>query len=195
MVEQGVVNVSSQVGLRYASFETRLVAFVLDVIVLLAVFALFFAVAFLQILIRTNFGEKDTPDSAVWAAAIIIAAYCFLFLPLYFTGLWAWRGQTVGQMAMVIRVVRRDGRPVGPARAAVRAGGLNLLPPIFVASLLALPATGASQDVLTAVILVLALAAAVLIVIQVVGFLMIPFDPQRQALHDRLANTIMVEPR
>jgi uncharacterized RDD family membrane protein YckC len=195
MVEQGVVKVSSQVGLRYASFETRLVAFVLDVIVLLAVFALFFAVAFLQILIRTDFGEKDTPDSAVWAAAIILAAYCFLFLPLYFIGLWAWRGQTVGQMAMVIRVARRDGRPVGLARATARVGGLNLLPPIFVASLLALPATGASQDVLTAVILVLGLAAAVLIVIQVVGFLMIPFDPQRQALHDRLAGTVMVEPR
>jgi uncharacterized RDD family membrane protein YckC len=195
MVEQGVVNVSSQVGLRYASFETRLVAFVLDVIVLLAVFALFFAVAFLQILIRTDFGETDTPDSAVWAATIIIAAYCFLFLPLYFIGLWAWRGQTVGQMAMVIRVARRDGRPVGLARAAVRVGGLNLLPPIFVASLLALPATGASEDVLIALILVLALAAVVLIVIQVVGFLMIPFDPQRQALHDRLADTIMMEPR
>jgi len=195
MVEQGVVNVSSQVGLRYASFETRLVAFVLDVIVLLAVFALFFAVAFLQILVRTDFGEKDTPDSAVWAAAIILAAYCFLFLPLYFTGLWAWRGQTVGQMAMVIRVVRRDGSPVGPARAALRVGGLNLLPPIFVASLLALPAAGASEDVLIALILVLALAAVVLIVIQVVGFLMIPFDPQRQALHDRVADTIMVEPR
>jgi uncharacterized RDD family membrane protein YckC len=195
MVEQGVVNVSSQVGLRYASFETRLVAFVLDVIVLLAVFALFFAVAFLQILIRTDFGEKDTPDSAVWAAAIILAAYCFLFLPLYFIGLWAWRGQTVGQMAMVIRVARPDGRPVGLARAAVRVGGLNFLPPIFVASLLALPATGASEDVLIALILVLALAAVVLIVIQVVGFLMIPFDPQRQALHDRLADTIMVEPR
>ena len=195
MVEQGVVNVSSQVGLRYASFETRLVAFVLDVIVLLAVFALFFAVAFLQILVRTDFGETDTPDSAVWAAAIILAAYCFLFLPLYFTGLWAWRGQTVGQMAMVIRVVRRDGSPVGPARAALRVGGLNLLPPIFVASLLALPAAGASEDVLIALILVLALAAVVLIVIQVVGFLMIPFDPQRQALHDRVADTIMVEPR
>jgi len=34
MVEQRVVNASSQVELRYASFETRLVAFVLDVIVL-----------------------------------------------------------------------------------------------------------------------------------------------------------------
>ncbi len=195
MVEQRVVNASSQVELRYASFETRLVAFVLDVIVLLAVFALFFAVAFFQILLRTDFGEKDTPDSAVWAAVIILATYCFLFLPLYFIGLWAWRGQTVGQMAMVIKVVRRGGRPIGLARAAVRVGGLNLLPAIYVASLLGLVATGASEDALIALILVLALAGLVLILIQIAGFLMIPFDQQRQALHDRLADTIVVEPR
>ena len=195
MVEQRAANTSSQVGLRYASFETRLVAFVLDVIVLLAVFALFFAVAFFQILLRTDFGEKDTPASAVWVAVIILATYCFLFLPLYFIGLWAWRGQTVGQMAMVIKVVRRGGHPIGLARAAVRVGGLNLLPAIYVASLLGLVATGASEDALIALILVLALAGLVLILIQIAGFLMIPFDQQRQALHDRLADTIVVEPR
>jgi uncharacterized RDD family membrane protein YckC len=185
----------SQEDLRYASFETRLVAFVLDVIVLSAVFALFFAVAFLQILIRTDFGEKDTPDSAVWAAVIILATYCFLFLPLYFIALWLWRSQTVGQIAMVIKVVRRDGRPIGLASAAVRAGGLNLLPAVYLASLLALPADGAAEDALIALILVLALAALALIAIQVAGFVMIPFDRRRQALHDRLADTVVVEPR
>ena len=195
MVEQKVTNVSSQVGLRYASFETRLVAFVLDLIVLFSVLALFFAVAFLQILIRTDFGEKDTPNSAVWAAAIMLATYCFLLLPLYFVGLWVWRGQTVGQVAMAIKVVRRDGRPMGLARAAVRVGGLNFLPLVFGASLLALLATGLAEDALTALILVLTLAALALIVIQIVGSLMIPFDQQRQALHDRLADTIVVEPR
>jgi uncharacterized RDD family membrane protein YckC len=195
MVEQKVANVSSQVDLRYASFETRLVAFVLDVIVLVSVFALFFAVAFLQILLRTDFGEKDTPDSAIWAAAIIIATYCFLFLPLYFVGLWVWRGQTVGQMAMAIKVVRRDGRPMGLARAAVRVGGLSFLPAIFVASLLALLATGLAEDALIGIIWVLSATALALIVIQIAGFLMIPFDQQRQALHDRLADTLVVEPR
>jgi len=195
MVEQKVTNVSSQVGLRYASFETRLVAFVLDLIVLFSVLALFFAVAFLQILIRTDFGEKDTPDSAVWAAAIMLATYCFLLLPLYFVGLWVWRGQTVGQVAMAIKVVRRDGRPMGLARAAVRVGGLNFLPLVFGASLLALLATGLAEDALIGIIWVLIAAALVLMAIQVLGFLMIPFDEQRQALHDRLADTIVVEPR
>jgi len=195
MVEQRVANVSSQVGLRYASFETRLVAFVLDLIVLLAVFALFFAVAFLQILLRTDFGETDTPDSAIWAAAIILATYWFLLLPLYFVGLWVWRGQTVGQMAMAIKVVRRDGCPMALARAAVRAGGLSLLPAIFVASLLALLATGLAEDALIGIIWVLVATALALIVIQIAGFLMIPFDQQRQALHDRLADTLVVEPK
>lgn len=195
MVEQKVTNVSVQVGLRYASFETRLVAFVLDLIVLFSVLALFFAVAFLQILIRTDFGEKDTPDSAVWAAAIMLATYCFLFLPLYFVGLWVWRGQTVGQVAMAIKVVRRDGRPMGLARAAVRVGGLNFLPLVFGASLLALLATGLAEDALIGIIWVLIAAALALMAIQVLGFLMIPFDQQRQALHDRLADTIVVEPR
>ena len=195
MVEQKVTNVSSEMGLRYARFETRLVAFVLDLIVLFSVLALFFAVAFLQILIRTDFGEKDTPDSAVWAAAIMLATYCFLFLPLYFVGLWVWRGQTVGQVAMAIKVVRRDGRPMGLARAAVRVGGLNFLPLVFGASLLALLATGLAEDALIGIIWVLIAAALVLMAIQVLGFLMIPFDQQRQALHDRLADTIVVEPR
>jgi len=192
MVEQKVAKSSSQVGLRYASFETRLVAFVLDLIVLFSVFALFFAVAFFQVLLRTDFGEKDTPDSATWTAVIILATYYFLFLPLYFIGLWAWRGQTVGQMAMVIKVVRRGGRPIGLARAAVRVGGLNFLPLIFVVSLLA---AGTSEDALVALLWVLAIVGLVLVAIQVLGCLMIPFDRERRALHDRLADTLVVEPR
>jgi uncharacterized RDD family membrane protein YckC len=195
MVEQRVAKFSSQVGLRYASFETRLVAFVLDLIVLFSVFALFFVVAFFQILLRTDFGERDTPDSAVWTATIILATYCFLFLPLYFTGLWAWRGQTMGQMAMAIKVVGRDGRPIGLTRAAVRVGGLNLLPLIFVVSLVGLLAVGTSEDALVALIWVLVSVGLVLVAIQVLGCLMIPFDRERRALHDRLADTLVVEPK
>jgi len=195
MVEQRVAKFSSQVGLRYASFETRLVAFVLDLIVLFSVFALFFAVAFFQVLLRTDFGETDTPDSAVWTATIILATYCFLFLPLYFTGLWAWRGQTVGQMAMAIKVVGRDGRPIGLTRAAVRVGGLNLLPLVFVVSLVGLLAVGTSEDALVTLIWVLVIVGLVLVAIEVLGFLMIPFDRERRALHDRLADTLVVEPK
>jgi uncharacterized RDD family membrane protein YckC len=195
MVEQKVAKSSSQVGLRYASFETRLVAFVLDLIVLFSIFALFFAIAFFQVLLRTDFGEKDTPDSAVWAAAILLAIYCFLLLPLYFIGLWAWRGQTVGQMAMAIKVVGRDGHSVGLTKAAVRVGGLNLLPLIFLVSVVSLLAAGTGEDALVTLIWVLGIVGLVLVAIQVLGCLTIPFDRQRRALHDRLADTLVVEPR
>ena len=160
MVEQRVTNVSSQVDLRYASFETRLVAFVLDVIVLFSVFLLFIAVAGLQLLLRSDFGDVDPPDSAFYLAAIILLIYFLLFFPLYFLALWVWRGQTVGKMAMAIKVVRRDGHPLGVGTALLRLVGY-----LFSALLL------------------------------FAGFLMIAFDPQRRALHDRLADTLVVEPR
>ena len=160
MVEQRVANVSSQVGLRYASFETRLVAFVLDVIVLFSVFLLFIAIAGLQLLLRSDFGDVDPPDSAFYLAAIILLVYFFPFFPLYFLALWVWRGQTVGKMAMAIKVVRRDGHPLGVGTALLRLVG-------YLFSTLLLFA----------------------------GFLMIAFDQRRRALHDRLADTLVVEPR
>ena len=153
-----MVTVSSQVGLRYASFETRLVAFVLDLIVLFSFFMLFVAVAFLQLLLRSDFGEVDPPGSAVFTAVALVLAD-LLFVPAYFLGLWAWRGQTVGKMAMAIKVVRRDGSRVGLGTEALRLIG-------YLFSTLLLFG----------------------------GFLMIAFDRQRRGLHDRLADTVVVEP-
>ena len=144
--------------LRYAGFETRLVAFVLDLIVLASFFALFVAFALLQLLLRSDFGDNDPPDQAYYVAAIIILMYFVAFVPLYFVGLWAWRGQTLGKMAVAIRVVRTDGRPVGVGAALLRLVG-------YLFSTLLLFA----------------------------GFLMIVFDRQRRGLHDRLADTIVVD--
>ena len=144
--------------LRYAGFETRLVAFVLDFIVLASFFALFVAFALLQLLLRSDFGDNDPPDQAYYVAAIIVLIYFVAFVPLYFVGLWAWRGQTLGKMAVAIRVVRTDGRPVGVGAALLRLVG-------YLFSTLLLFA----------------------------GFLMIVFDRQRRGLHDRLADTIVVD--
>ena len=145
-------------GLRYASFETRLVAFILDLIVLASFFALFAALALLQLLLRSDFGDDDPPDQAYYVAAIIVITYFAAFVPFYFVGLWAWRGQTLGKMAVAIRVVRTDGRPTGVGAALLRLVG-------YLFSTLLLFA----------------------------GFLMIVFDRQRRGLHDRLADTIVVD--
>jgi uncharacterized RDD family membrane protein YckC len=146
------------VGLRYASFETRLVAFILDLIVLASFFALFVGIALLQLLLRSDFGDNDPPDQAYYVAAIIVLTYFAAFVPLYFVGLWAWRGQTLGKMAVAIRVLRTDGRPTGVGAALLRLVG-------YLFSTLLLFA----------------------------GFLMIAFDRQRRGLHDRLADTIVVD--
>ena len=149
---------SESPGLRYASFETRLVAFILDLIVLASFFALFVAFALLQLLLRSDFGDDDPPDQAYYVAAIMILAYFVLFVPVYFVGLWTWRGQTLGKMAVAIRVVRSDGRPAGVGAALLRLVGY-----LFSSLLL------------------------------FAGFLMIVFDRQRRGLHDRLADTVVVD--
>ncbi len=147
-----------QVAQRYASFEMRLVAFLLDLIVLFSFLMLFMAAAGLQLLVSSDFGVEDPSDSALYAAAVILLAYLFPFLPLYFWGMWVWRGQTLGKITMAIKVVRRDRTPVGPGTATLRLIG-------YLFSILLLFS----------------------------GFLMIPFDRERRGLHDRLADTVVLD--
>jgi len=40
--------------------------------------------------------------------------------PVYFVGLWTWRGQTLGMMAVHVKVVRTDGRPMDLGTAVLR---------------------------------------------------------------------------
>ncbi len=143
---------------RYASFEMRLVAFVLDLIVLISFLMLFMAAAGLQLLVSSDFGVEDPSDFALYTMWVILLLYLFPFLPLYFWGMWVWRGQTLGKITMSIKVVRRDRTPVGPGTAALRLIG-------YLFSILLLFG----------------------------GFLMIPFDRERRGLHDRLADTVVLD--
>lgn len=141
-----------------AGLQLRIVAFILDAMVLAACFMLFAAVAVFQLLLLSDFGEaEEIPDPAFYAAVGIVLSY-LLFAPLYFIVLWAWRGQTVGMMAVHIRVEAREGGRLSPGRAAVRLLG-------YLASILSLGA----------------------------GVAMALFDPQRRALHDRMADSVVVE--
>jgi len=115
--------------LPYAGLQLRIVAFVLDSIVLFSCFMLFAAAGGLQALLRSDFGEVDPPESAfyVWVAFILA------FIPLavlYPAVLWTWRGQTVGQMAVHIQVLSRHGYRLSFGRALLRTlvRGLSILP-------------------------------------------------------------------
>lgn len=105
--------------LPYAGLELRLVAFILDVVVLISFLMLLVAVGGLQTLFRSDFGDVDPPESAfyVWGGFILA------FIPfgiLYYILLLAWKGQTIGKMAVHIRVVRRDGGSLSLGQAFVR---------------------------------------------------------------------------
>lgn len=104
--------------MRPAGLGVRAVAFVLDAVVLASFLMVFLALALLQLLLRTDTGARDS-DAAVWTAVYMVLGW-LAFVPLYHIVLWAWRGQTIGQMAVHVRVTRPDGCPIGLGRAVVR---------------------------------------------------------------------------
>lgn len=117
-------------SLPYANLQLRIVAFILDVVVIASGLMVFAALAGLQILLRSDWGrQSNVPDSVIWPSVYIILGY-FVLVPLYFIAFWAWRGQSLGMMAVRIQVLRRDGRPLTLGRAIARslAWPLSLLP-------------------------------------------------------------------
>ncbi len=148
-----------ETGHKYARFETRLVAAVLDAVVLASCLLLFFAAAVFVLLISSDFGEGDPPDPAFWVAFVLIGGYFVAFVPIYFIALWAWRGQTIGQMAMHIQVITRNGNTdIGLGSSILRLVGYIFSTAFFF-----------------------------------IGFLMVLWDSEKRGLHDRIANTIVIE--
>ena len=105
--------------LAYAGLQLRIVAFILDVIVLVSFLMLLIAAGGLQTLLRSDFGKIDPPDSAVY----VWIAFILEFIPfsaLYFVLLWSWRGQTIGMMAVHIKLLTRANGRVSLSRSALR---------------------------------------------------------------------------
>lgn len=95
--------------LPYASGGLRIVAGILDCVVLGSLLLIWASMAGLYLLSQTDWGNESTYTSAEETTAfLILATYAFV-VPLYFFALWWWRGQTIGQMAVRIVVTDRDG--------------------------------------------------------------------------------------
>lgn len=105
--------------LYYAGFSLRVVAFVLDFMVMASIFALFVAAGGIEILARSDWGDTDPSSSTVWTGVIISASF-FFFLPWYFIIMWWWKGQTLGMMAVHIAVADRFGHLPTFGQAFVR---------------------------------------------------------------------------
>ncbi len=104
--------------LAYAGLQLRVVAFILDVLVLISIFMLFVAAILALLLIDSS--NSNPSDRAFLISAGILALYIFAFVPLYHLLLWTWRGQTVGMMAVRIKLLSRTGGRVSLGRAALR---------------------------------------------------------------------------
>lgn len=172
------------VRLRYAPFEARVVASILDLLVLFILAAFFVIVGALIILFSSDFEKTDPSSTAInlfWGCA---AAIPVAFM-LYFFVSWAWKGQTVGQSVMQVIVVRADGRPLGVLGAVARVIGL-------LAYVLVVAVGAGAAYALRDSMLLAGVSVGLAFLLVAAGLLWAAFDRRRRTVHDRLAGTLVV---
>ncbi len=166
-------------GVVYLGFGARLLGYIIDVIVVFIIEAPF-TVPLVYVPIAQYY--RDHPPRAGQTLATLPADLSNRFLvvgligalvsALYFGGLVAWRGRTLGQQAMGAEVVRaEDGGRLPAGRAFARAvifwgpGVLGLIPAVgSIAGLIAL-----------------------------IGLLSAAWDQRKQGWHDKLARSLVVK--
>lgn len=110
---------------RVAGFISRLVAFSIDaVLIVIVVGLLAWVVSQVEILFETFLPRDiDLVKSYVFAVPFIIG--------LYYVGLWALTGATIGKWFLGLRVVRADGFPPTIGRSLIRFIGYALSAIVF----------------------------------------------------------------
>jgi uncharacterized RDD family membrane protein YckC len=110
---------------RYAGAVSRLLAYVVDLVSVSALFSLGAGVvAFLVPVITGRHLELDGDRDLAGAG---LAVWTFL----YFAVSWATVGATLGMGLLGLRVVQPDGAPAGPWRAVVRTVAFSLSAALF----------------------------------------------------------------
>ena len=150
---------------QYAGFPTRLVAFLLDVVIVIAATLLVSVTAssllglFGVDLQRCASLGGGTPLKVVACdvASRSLPVVNVSIIPLYYILFWSISGQTPGKAALGVRVVRINGKRMGLATATVR----------YIGYIVNLFSFG-------------------------IGFLWILADDRRQGWHDRLARTCVI---
>jgi uncharacterized RDD family membrane protein YckC len=116
-----------------------MVAFILDVFVLISFGMLFAAAAGSYLVVDSRMNDGNLSDGASYVAAAAFLIYALVFVPLYHVLLWSWRGQTVGKMAVHIKVQSRSGGRVSMRRSVLRLlGYLASVLPLFLGLVMAL---------------------------------------------------------
>lgn len=106
---------------RSAGFVTRLLAYVVDLVVVAGVLSLG---GWLAVLVDTIF-EQVGLDPSVDAATIYVFAIPWI-IGLYFVMFWALTGRTIGKWFMGLKVIGENGRPPTISRSLIRLIGYGL---------------------------------------------------------------------
>jgi uncharacterized RDD family membrane protein YckC len=110
-------------GVEWAGYGERLVAYIVDGLILGAIFVVLSIVLIAGIIGGVDFSDPRNPQfgGAAIGAVLLWLLAIFVVSILYFPFFWARGGQTPGMRAFGIRVVRdRDGGPIGWGSALLR---------------------------------------------------------------------------
>lgn len=141
---------------QYAGFVTRLVAYIIDQLIIVSIISLVTVVAgFVMQSLRINelIGAQRIAQVIMTILALVLI---ISFLILYNIGFWMLAGQTPGKRLMGLRIVRTDGKRITIGPAIRRWVGYWISAILFL------------------------------------GYLWVLVDDRRQALHDKLAGTLVV---
>ena len=156
----------------------RLGAFLIDQMVLYAVFALYFTLAGVSL-------EKPATALIYLGAVLITLLYRILYPTLISKGEYA--GQTIGKRVMGIRALSADGTDVSIKAIAIRSVFMLIIEgfEIFAISYLlsAIALVGFTQ---------IAYLAYMNIVIGIASIAFMIIKPSHQLLHDYIANTVVI---
>jgi len=115
-------------GVRFAPYGARLVAYILDGVIL----TVFFLFLLIPIFLVTASLDRESPSGAAIAGMFLLVFVGLAVSVLYFPFFWQYSGQTPGMRPFRLWVVRdRDGSSFGWGTALLRLLGLYVAASVF----------------------------------------------------------------
>ena len=109
-VEGAPVEVPGKVGPQYRGAWVRLLGTIIDGLI----------IGLISMVLSRAFGSGTSTENIVSTSTSPASLATLGVMVVYFVGLWAWRGQTLGKMVIGAKIVKTDGRPIGMGRAVLR---------------------------------------------------------------------------